>query len=63
MYLVLSHLFVKVPQLEDSEGTSFVFALCQAVAFYFQKVEAFLLSTLPKDTSSVLTGFSFKLLL
>jgi len=55
-----THLFVKVPQPRDSEVT--FQSSSQATTCYYQSnhanIEAFLLSALPKDTTSELAGLS-----
>jgi len=55
-----THLFVKVPWPGDSEGTFSVFE--SSCHLYYQsnhsKVEAILLSALPKDSTSELAGLS-----
>jgi len=53
-----THLFVKVPRPGDSEGP--FRSSSQAATCYYQsnhsKVEAIMLSALPKDTTSELAG-------
>jgi len=62
-WFIVTHLFVKIPWPGDSEGVCSVF-LSQAVTCYYQsnhsKVEAILLCTLPKDTTSKGTTYSCK---